>query len=104
MYLKEIKASGFKSFADNINISLNIDYYLLRKNVCSLVFYIFDEKIVYYKGKYYPIIVFKKGTCRYSGFELKYGPILLKSSDSVFFFYFIFNKKILVIIYIFFHF
>ena len=23
MYLKEIKASGFKSFADNINISLN---------------------------------------------------------------------------------
>ena len=87
---------------NNINtliISSNNDYYFLRKNVCSLGFYIFDEIIVYDKGKYYPIIVFKKGTCRYSGFELKYGPILLKSSDSVFFDYMIFNKKKLVKIY-----
>lgn len=84
---------------DRLIISSNNDYYFLRKGICDLGFYICDEKIVYDNGKYYPIIVFKKGTCRYNNFELKYGPVLLKNKDKVFKDYLEFQKKKLVKIY-----
>lgn len=87
---------------DNVKtliVSSNNDYYFLRKSICSLGFYIFDEKIVYDKGKYYPIIVFKKGNEKYSWFEFKYGPVLLKNRESSFLTYMKKNKNKLSSIY-----
>ena len=66
---------------ETIIISSNNDYYYLRKNIMKLGYYIKDEKMVLDKGKYYPIILFKKGNKKYKKYDLKYGPILLKSKD-----------------------
>ena len=89
-------------YLDNISkliISSNNDYYFLRKSICNLGFYIFDETIVYDKDKYYPIIVFKRGKSNYTDYELKYGPILLKNCSSVFIDYLKFEKTKLINIY-----
>ena len=65
-------------------ISSNNDYYYLRKSICSLGFYISDEKMVYDRGKFYPIIVFEKGMKKYNKKELLYGPIFLKTREDEF--------------------
>lgn len=68
----------------NLIISSNNNYSYLRKNIINLGFIIKDEKIVLDKDKYYPIILFTKGRKNYNKYELKYGPILIKSKDEVF--------------------
>ena len=69
---------------DNLIISSNNNYYYLRKEITKLGFYIYNEKIVLDKGKYYPVIVFKHGNKKYNSFNLKYGPILIKENSCVF--------------------
>lgn len=84
---------------DRLIISSNNDYYYLRKGICDLGFYIKDEKIVYERDKYYPIILFLKGKEKYSNFELKYGPVLLKNKNKVYKDYLKFHRKKLIKIY-----
>lgn len=52
-----------------------------RKFFIDLGFYIEDEIILKEDGIFYEIISFKKGNKKYSDFEIKYGPILLKKRD-----------------------
>lgn len=65
-------------------IQPNNDYYLLRKNICSLGYKIVDEKIIKDKGKIYLIIDFKRGFQKYSQYDYTFGPILRKNKDSLY--------------------
>lgn len=69
---------------DKLIVSSNNDYYFLRKSICDLGFYIFDECIVCDREKFYPIIVFRNGHREYSDYEFKYGPILLHNMSADF--------------------
>lgn len=64
-------------------ISSNNDYYYLRKNMNDLGFIINKEEMIYDK-KYYLIIDFIYGNKKYSDFDLKYGPILKESCNSIY--------------------
>lgn len=79
----------------NVIISSNNDYFVLRKTMVDNGFYIKDEKIVFEKGKYYPIILFNKGYKDYDEVMLKYGPVLINNMDNVFVDYikYLINKK-----------
>lgn len=76
--------NGVLSNIDKLIISSNNDYYFLRKSVCEMGFYISDEVMVLDRGKYYPVIVFEKGSKKYNEYEYRYGPILLNKMDSIF--------------------
>ena len=93
------EGDSYLNNTDRLIISSNNDYYLLRKEICKLGFYIKDEKIVFEKGKYYPIILFLKGNSSYNKHELTYGPVLLKNNEKVFKDYLKFNRKKLIKIY-----
>ena len=80
-------------------ISSNNDYYFLRKSICDLGFYIFDEVMICDRNKYYPIIVFEKGKSSYNDYELKYGPVLLKNKSAEFIEYLQIEKDKLTYIY-----
>lgn len=84
---------------DKLIISSNNDYYFLRKSVCDLGFYIEDEVMICDRGKYYPIIVFKRGNRNYKDYEFKYGPILLENMDADFIDYLNLEKRKLLDIY-----
>jgi tRNA (adenine22-N1)-methyltransferase len=62
----------------------NNEYYLLRKNLVRLGFYIKDESFIKERTHYYVNIVFFRGTKKYSQKELKYGPILMKEAPDYF--------------------
>lgn len=67
-----------------IIISSNNDWYSLRKTFTENNYYIKEEDIILENNKFYPIIIFEKGTKKYKKYELKYGPILLKSNNEIF--------------------
>lgn len=67
-----------------IIISSNNDWYSLRKTFTENNYYIKEEDIILENNKFYTIIIFEKGTKKYKKYELKYGPILLKSNNEVF--------------------
>ena len=67
-----------------IIISSNNDWYSLRKIFTENNYYIKEEDIILENDKFYPIVIFEKGTKKYKKYELKYGPILLKSNNEVF--------------------
>lgn len=67
-----------------IIISSNNDWYSLRKTFTENNYYIKEEDIILENNKFYPIIVFEKGIKKYKKYELKYGPIILKSNNEVF--------------------
>ncbi len=67
-----------------IIISSNNDWYNLRKTFIKNNYYIKEENIILENNKFYPIIVFEKGIKKYKKYELKYGPILLKSNNKIF--------------------
>lgn len=72
---------------DNIKriiISSNNKYYLLRKEMIELGYYIREEKIIYEDNKYYIIIEFIKGVRKYTYKELYFGPILLQNKNELF--------------------
>ena len=77
----------------NLVISSNNDYYKLRKNITKLGFKIKEEKMVYDKNKYYPVILFVPGIEKYNYYELKFGPLLLKRKDKIFLRYLYETKK-----------
>lgn len=60
---------------DNFIIQSNNDLELLRRTMVERGFCIFDEKIVFDKGKYYVIIFFKRGVCKYLEHDYLFGPI-----------------------------
>lgn len=93
------KGTDVLNDVETIIISSNNDYYYLRSCICNLGFYIYDESIVLDKGKYYPIVVFKKGFKKYNKYELKYGPVLLNKKSSVFLDYLKYEKEKLCVIY-----
>ena len=64
-------------------ISSNNDYYYLRSNIIKLGYKITKELVIKDKEKYYPIIEFTKGNKKYNKYELKYGPIILKTEDNI---------------------
>lgn len=80
-----------KKILKNINrlvISSNNKYFLLRKEITNLGYYINNEKIVYEDNKYYIIIEFLKGIKKYNKKELYLGPILLRNKDELFYKYY----------------
>lgn len=76
-----IKNSNYKKIK-NLIIQSNNDYYLLRKEITKLGFYIKKDVKIEDKGIFYTIIKFKKGRRRYNQFELIYG-IDLKNIDYI---------------------
>ena len=56
----------------------NNDQALVREYLMNNDFMIIDEYAIYDMNKYYEIIVCKSGICKYTDYELKYGPILLR--------------------------
>lgn len=54
-------------------ISSNNDHYTLRKKMQDLGFYLTQEKVVFEKEKFYPIMVFDKERIHLSEAELKFG-------------------------------
>jgi len=71
-------------------IQSNNNLYELRKEITKLGFYI-ENEVVVLDYKYYVIIEFKRGHKKYSNFELKYGPMLLKKDNKEYFNY-LYNK------------
>ena len=62
---------------NKIIIQSNNDLYYLRKMMIKKGFYLFDEKVIYEKNKYYVIIYFKRGYYKYSDIELYLGPFVI---------------------------
>lgn len=56
----------------------NNDRPLVRECLINNGFKIIDEYAIYDMNKYYEVMVLQKGSCNYSDFEVKFGPILLK--------------------------
>ena len=46
-------------------------------------FYLFDEKVIYEKNKYYVIIYFKRGYYKYSDIELYLGPFVILKRQKI---------------------
>ena len=85
-------------YLNKLIIQSNNDYYLLRKAVCVLGFFISHESVVYDKGKYYINIVFMRGHKKYTFRELKYGPILMYANQD--YFAFLLKKQYAILDYI----
>ena len=64
----------------------------LRKYLSQIGYMISDEGVIK-DDKFYFVIKVEKGTCEYSDFECKYGPILLKKMDNVFLEYLIEERE-----------
>lgn len=69
---------------DRIILSPNNYFEEVRKEVIKLGYFIENEEIVKENKHFYPILVFKKGTAKYSKFEYTYGPCLIKTKSKEF--------------------
>lgn len=68
---------------NKVILQSNNDLYYLRKMMINKEFYIFEEKVIYERDKYYVIICFKRGQYKYSDIQLYLGPyIILKQNDT----------------------
>jgi len=65
-------------------LSSQQDVFLLRKFMQEQGYSILDEVMVWEHNKYYPIVVFQKGSCHYSDFELRYGPVFLQKKEETY--------------------
>lgn len=65
---------------DSLIVQSNNEINILRHKVCKLGFYIYDEKVVFDKNKYYVIIFFKKGKKLYTNIDYLFGPIVRKNN------------------------
>jgi len=79
-----LEASINKIKNKKLIIEANSDSYLVRRYLTNNDFIITDEYSIIDSDKYYEIMVFENGNHSYPGFELKYGPILLKKKEEVF--------------------
>lgn len=66
--------------AEEIIIQSNNDLEDLRKYMVRNGYYIFNEKIVLDRNKYYVIISFKKGIKKYNKFDYYFGPFIIKNA------------------------
>ena len=83
--IKSILEKGINKLNCNkIIIEANNDSYLVRRFLTNNNYIISDEYSIIDQNKYYEIIVFEKGNHSYPGFELKYGPILIKKKEATF--------------------
>lgn len=75
-------------------IQSNNDYYSLRKKICRLGYYIYEEKIIK-DGQYYLIIDFRKGKKKYNYQDYYFGPILRKNKSRTYINYYkyLLNQK-----------
>lgn len=75
-------------------IQSNNDYYSLRKKICQLGYYIYEEKIIK-DGQYYLIIDFRKGKKKYNYQDYYFGPILRKNKSRTYINYYkyLLNQK-----------
>jgi tRNA (adenine22-N1)-methyltransferase len=69
---------------NHIILQPNNKVFYVRKKICSLGFYINDEKLIEDNDITYTIISFNKGHKRYSYKDLYFGPILLKEKSNTF--------------------
>ncbi len=67
---------------NSIIVQSNNDLSILRKRICKLGYYIFDEDVVLDKGIYYVIIKFKPGYKKYHFKDYELGPILVSKGKS----------------------
>lgn len=77
-----LKRADFENISAII-IQSNTDLYELRKEVVNLNYKIKEEKIVFENGIFYVMIKFIKGISKYSDFEYKYGPYILKNKTDL---------------------
>lgn len=63
--------------SNSIICQTNTDLYDLRFNVCSMGYYISDERLVFDNNRYYVTIRFSKGYKNYSYDDYLLGPILM---------------------------
>lgn len=73
-----------KNKSKNIICQTNTDLYILRKSICDMGYYIFDESIVFDNSRYYVTIKFSLGNSNYSYDDYLLGPILRVNASSVF--------------------
>lgn len=78
---------------DDLIIQSNNEIDKLRRNVCGLGFYIYNEKIVFDKNKYYVIIYFKRGTKMYNNVDYIFGPIARFDKENHIYFNDLYNKN-----------
>lgn len=78
---------------DDLIIQSNNEIDKLRRNVCGLGFYIYNEKIVFDKNKYYVIIYFKRGTKVYNNADYIFGPIARFDKENHIYFNDLYNKN-----------
>lgn len=78
-------------------IQSNNDYYLLRKKICNLGYYVYNEKIIK-DGHYYAIIDFRKGKTKYKRKDYYFGPILRKEKSKTYkdYYKYILNQQLII--------
>jgi tRNA (adenine22-N1)-methyltransferase len=91
--IKDILSDSLDKIKDKkLILEPNNDQMVVRKFLMDAGFMIVDEYAISENGKYYEIIVAKKGNITYTENELKFGPILLKKKPEAFISYY--NRKI----------
>lgn len=73
-----------KNKTNSIICQTNTDLYILRKNICSMGYYISSENLVFDNNRYYVSIRFDKGNYDYSYDDYLLGPCLLKEKSLLF--------------------
>lgn len=82
---------------ENFIIQSNNDLELLRRTMIDRGFYIFNEKVIYDKGKYYVIIYFKRGIKKYEDYDYLFGPILRLDENSINYFKYLLDKNLSIL-------
>lgn len=72
------------SFIDDLIIDSHTLTYELRKYICSLGYYIAEEKCLFDKGVFYEIEHFKKGSKQYTEDDYFFGPLIRLNRDDQF--------------------
>ena len=86
--IKEILDPKYLENVDTLILSPQSDIYEVRVHLNKIGYTFLDEIIVKDQGKYYIIMKLVKGKEKLTEEEYKYGPILLKNKDSMFYEYY----------------
>ncbi len=82
---------------DDLIIQSNNEIEKLRRRVCDLGFYIYNEKIVFDKNKYYIIIYFKRGQKKYNNIDYLFGPIARFNKENHKYFNNLYDKSFVIL-------
>ena len=86
--IKEILDPKYLENVDTLILSPQSDIYEVRVHLNKIGYKFVDEIIIKDQGKYYIIMKLVKGNESLNYGQLKYGPILLKNKDSMFYEYY----------------